>query len=104
MQAPVRASGRAGSLNLRLARISALREPKFASLAGMASSAKPQRVPRTPASREVITSRDNRWLKEFRVALRGGLQTESGCIGVAGVRLVEEALSSPKGVCALLFT
>ena len=94
----------AGSLNLCLARISALREPKFASLAGMASSAKPQRVPRTPASREVITSRDNRWLKEFRVALRGGLQTESGCIGVEGVRLVEEALSSPNGVCAVLFS
>lgn len=69
----------------------------------MASTPKPQR-PRTPGERDVITSRDNRWLKEFRVALRGGLLTESGCIGVEGVRLVEEALSSPNGVCAVLFS
>ena len=46
------------------------------------------------AAAATITSRDNRWLKEFRMALRGGLQTESGCVGVEGVRLVEEALRS----------
>jgi TrmH family RNA methyltransferase len=49
-----------------------------------------------------ITSRDNRWLKDFRVALRGGLPTESGCIGVEGLRLVEEALRSDLPVEALL--
>ena len=36
----------------------------------------------------MISSRENRWLKEFRVALRGGLATEKGYVGVEGVRLV----------------
>src|SRR6202166_2317223 len=52
----------------------------------------------------LITSRDNRWLKEFRLALRGGLQTESGCVGVEGVRLVEEALRSGCRIEAVLFS
>src|SRR5258707_15811395 len=52
----------------------------------------------------VITSRDNRWLKEFRVALRGGLPTESGAVGVEGVRLAEEALSSGCRIEAVLFS
>src|ERR1700740_1423732 len=42
----------------------------------------------------LLTSRDNRWLKEFRVALRGGLPTIDGFVGVEGVRLVEETLRS----------
>jgi len=53
---------------------------------------------------EVITSRDNRWLKEFRVALRGGVATASGAVGVEGVRLVEEALSSGCRVEAVLIS
>src|SRR5215470_11665485 len=56
------------------------------------------------ASNAVITSRDNRWLKEFRVALRGGLPTESGAVGVEGVRLTEEALSSGCRIEAVLFS
>jgi RNA methyltransferase, TrmH family len=56
------------------------------------------------AGGEVLTSRDNRWLKEFRVALRGGLPTEDGAIGVEGVRLVEEALASGCRVEAVLFS
>jgi RNA methyltransferase, TrmH family len=51
----------------------------------------------------VLTSRDNRWLKEFRVALRGGLPTEEGFVGVEGVRLVEEALRSGCRIQAVLF-
>jgi RNA methyltransferase, TrmH family len=51
-----------------------------------------------------ITSRDNRWLKEFRMALRGGLPTESGSVGVEGMRLVEEALRSGCPVQAVLFS
>jgi RNA methyltransferase, TrmH family len=51
-----------------------------------------------------LTSRDNRWLKEFRMALRGGLPTESGCVGVEGVRLVEEALRSGCRIEAVLFS
>lgn len=53
---------------------------------------------------DVLTSRENRWLKEFRVALRGGLATESGAVGVEGVRLVEEALESACRIEAVLFS
>ena len=61
----------------------------------------PQRAPETPS---VLTSRDNRWLKDFRMALRGGLPTESGSVGVEGVRLVEEALRSTCRIEAVLFS
>jgi TrmH family RNA methyltransferase len=37
------------------------------------------------------------------MALRGGLQTETGCVGVEGVRLVEEALRSGCRIEAVLF-
>src|SRR5262252_3008407 len=59
-----------------------------------------------PASPDasVISSRDNRWLKEFRIALRGGLPTESGAVGVEGPRLVEEALRSASPIRAVLFS
>lgn len=52
----------------------------------------------------VITSRDNRWLKAFRLTLRGGLPTENGSVGVEGVRLVEEALRSTAAVEAVLLS
>jgi RNA methyltransferase, TrmH family len=52
----------------------------------------------------LITSRDNRWLKEFRLALRGGLPSESGAVGVEGPRLVEEALRSASPIRAVLFS
>src|SRR6266852_3167961 len=58
----------------------------------------------TAAEAGVISSRENRWLKEFRVALRGGIATESGSVGVEGVRLVEEALRSMCSVEAVLFS
>jgi TrmH family RNA methyltransferase len=38
------------------------------------------------------------------MALRGGLPTESGCVGVEGVRLVEEALRSACRIEAVLFS
>ena len=41
-----------------------------------------------PAPDSLLTSRDNRWLKQFRIALRGGLQTGTGSVGVEGLRLV----------------
>jgi RNA methyltransferase, TrmH family len=56
------------------------------------------------AAHGVLTSRDNRWLKQFRLALRGGLPTESGAVGVEGVRLVEEALRSGCPVEGVLFS
>jgi len=51
-----------------------------------------------------ITSRDNRWLKEFRIALLGGLPSEFGAVGVEGPRLVEEALRSASPIRAVLFS
>ena len=61
----------------------------------------PYRSNATPA---IISSRDNRWLKEFRIALRGGLPSESGAVGVEGPRLVEEALRSASPIRAVLFS
>src|ERR1700756_4010238 len=70
----------------------------------MATPSKAARTTRTSAAPAAITSRDNRWLKQFRLALRGGLPTESGFVGVEGVRLVEEALRSGCPVEAVLFS
>jgi tRNA G18 (ribose-2'-O)-methylase SpoU len=53
---------------------------------------------------EILTSRENRWLKEFRAALRGGVPTSGGAVGVEGLRLVEEALTSGCKVEAVLFS
>jgi RNA methyltransferase, TrmH family len=76
-----------------------LRSRVMAALANAAGS------PRSPGGGPAtITSRDNRWLKEFRMALRGGLPTESGGVGAEGVRLVEEALRSGCPVRAVLFS
>src|SRR5450432_2744906 len=69
------------------------------------------RAPQSPVGRTpgrapagVLTSRDNRWLKQFRMALRVGIPTESGFVGVEGVRLVEEALRSGCRIDAVLFS
>src|SRR5215475_6567366 len=67
-------------------------------------------APKTPRARPagsspaLISSRDNKWLKEFRMALRGGLPTESGAVGVEGPRLVEEALRSACPIRAVLYS
>lgn len=63
-----------------------------------------RRAAATPPAGSVLTSRDNLWLKEFRVALRGGVPTTSGAVGVEGVRLVEEALKSGCRIEAVLFS
>lgn len=60
--------------------------------------------PSKSAPDSTITSRDNRWLKLFRMALRGGLPTESGSVGVEGLRLVEEALASGCRIEAVLLS
>src|ERR1700731_3810080 len=70
----------------------------------MATPSKAARTARTSGAPAVITSRDNRWLKEFRLALRGGLPTESGFVGVEGVRLVEEGLRSGCPIEDVLFS
>src|SRR5713101_460113 len=70
----------------------------------MASPGKTARNARPAGEPALLTSRDNRWLKEFRVALRGGLPTEDGFVGVEGVRLAEEALRSGCRIRAVLFS
>ncbi len=77
---------------------------KFANLQVMATPGKAARNARPANDSALLTSRDNRWLKEFRLALRGGLPTESGFVGVEGVRLVEEALGSGCPIQAVLFS
>src|SRR5258708_12492431 len=68
----------------------------------MGTRSKAARTARTSGAAAAIASRDNRWLKEFRLALRGGLPTEAGFVGVEGVRLVEEALRSACPIEAVL--
>src|SRR5467141_2497511 len=70
----------------------------------MATPGKTARNARPANDAALLTSRDNRWLKEFRVALRGGLPTQNGFVGVEGVRLVEEALHSGCRIEAVLFS
>src|SRR5580704_2699985 len=79
---------------------------KFVTLPLMATAGKSARdaASASTAAPGVLTSRDNRWLKQFRMALRGGLPTESGAVGVEGVRLVEEALRSGCPIEAVLFS
>jgi len=71
----------------------------------MAPTPKPGRnSPSSASSDSLLTSRDNRWLKQFRIALRGGLQTDTGSVGVEGLRLVQEALESGCQIEAVLFS
>src|SRR5216684_2034092 len=70
----------------------------------MATPGKAARNARPAGEPPLLTSRDNRWLKEFRMALRGGLPTENGFVGVEGARLVEEALRSGCRIHAVLFS
>src|SRR6266851_538466 len=70
----------------------------------MATPGKAARNTRPAGIPGLLASRDNRWLKEFRMALRGGLPTESGFVGVEGARLVEEALRSGCPIQAVLFS
>jgi TrmH family RNA methyltransferase len=51
---------------------------------------------------DVITSRDNKWLKQFRAALRGTGPRAGEPIGVEGPKLIEEALRSGLEAEALL--
>jgi RNA methyltransferase, TrmH family len=58
---------------------------------------------RVPTSApEIITSKDNRWLKQFRAALSGAAEGATASTGVEGARAVETALRSGAEVTALL--
>jgi TrmH family RNA methyltransferase len=73
-----------------------------------------QRSPRSqrPAARstsdgnsrrpELITGRENHWLKRFRAALAGSGGKSESALGIEGARLVEEALRSKIPVEAIL--
>ena len=56
--------------------------------------------PSSSQAPELITSRDNRWLKQFRAALGGKEATEVA--GIEGARLVEDALGSGTEIIAIL--
>lgn len=51
---------------------------------------------------EIITSRENKWLKSFRSALQGTGPKDGDPIGIEGRKLVEDALASRIEACALL--
>src|SRR5580700_9411916 len=61
--------------------------------AGRAADQRPARPAQTSAL-EPITSRDNRWMKIFREALRDGFLPEQKLIGIEGPHLIAEALHS----------
>jgi RNA methyltransferase, TrmH family len=81
-----------------------LNRGEFANLQAMATLGKAARNARAANESALLASRDNRWLREFRMALRGGLPTESGFVGVEGPRLVEEALRFGCPIEAVLFS
>jgi RNA methyltransferase, TrmH family len=72
---------------------------------GPEGSKKPQQAP-PPRKREirsdVITSRNNKWLKIFRAALRGTGPAQEEPIGVEGPKLIEDAVRSGLVTEALL--
>lgn len=53
---------------------------------------------------DVITSRNNQWLKKFRAVLHGSGPAENELIGIEGVKLVEEAIRSGLRAEALLIS
>ena len=76
----------------------------FATLVAMTAAPDRRAFSRAP---EPITSRDNRWLKQFRAALTGesarrSRQPGEEIVGVEGARLVETALRSGVEVTAVL--
>ncbi|MGH9796436.1 MAG: TrmH family RNA methyltransferase [Candidatus Acidiferrales bacterium] len=64
----------------------------------------PTRSPAFTGRTETVSSRDNRWLKMFRAALRGAGSLDEGVAAVEGARLVDEALGSGLEVPAVLFS
>lgn len=60
-----------------------------------------ERTP-SPAQPDIITSRDNKWVKMFRAALRGTGPGKDEPIGVEGPKLIEDAVRSGLVAEALL--
>jgi RNA methyltransferase, TrmH family len=57
---------------------------------------------RPGATADVITSRENKWLKKFRAALRGKGPEQGEAIGLEGPKLIEEAIRAGLEALALL--
>src|SRR5713226_6762392 len=74
----------------------------FASLLPMTPAGKLSQTLPSSGATGTIVGRENRWLKRFRAALRGGKPATEGSVGVEGARLVEEALRSGLRVEAVL--
>ncbi len=74
----------------------------FASLLAMTPPGKLSQTLPSWGTAETIASRENRWLKRFRAALRGSKPATEGSVGIEGARLVEEALRSGLRVEAVL--
>ncbi len=55
-----------------------------------------------PGQPELLSSRDNRWLKRFAAALAGKPGAVEKSVGIEGVRLVDEALRSSIPIEAIL--
>jgi len=77
-------------------------------MAQSASSAGERRLPALRSGVDeqphIVTSRENRWLKAFRAALRGKGPLSGEPIGVEGPKLVEDALRSGLAAEALLMS
>lgn len=57
-----------------------------------------------PERAEVLSSRDNRWLKTFRAALQHSGPPETDVIGIEGPRLVVEAMRSDIEITTILLS
>ena len=71
-------------------RVRALRRPRESSLRNMRNSP------------DIITSRENQWLKAFRAALRGTGPGSGEPIGIEGPKIIQEAIHSSCEIQALL--
>jgi TrmH family RNA methyltransferase len=58
--------------------------------------------PSARSAQEIITSRDNRWLKRFRAALEGPPGKDEHSVGLEGPHLVEEGFRSGTEIEAVL--
>lgn len=83
-------------------------ERKATGVHGRSNGEGARRPQHAPPARErdihsdIITSRDNKWLKKFRATLRGTGPTQNEPIGVEGPKLIEDAVQSGLEIEALL--
>jgi TrmH family RNA methyltransferase len=91
-----------GALLTRFTPIAAFVSLELMAREAMNATPRTSSRPRNSGQAEIIESRDNRWLKIFRAALRRGYLPDEGLIGLEGPHLVEEALRSGLDIEAIL--